>query len=160
MFTDCHRFILTQVFRTSWGLYLCRNISRCNLLGFGAGKDRGGSGAGLSKQNKVDLSEGCRSFASQWTHNLSGPFSMSSRLGGAMFFGGGLLLERYSPGVPADNNHVERMIRPNVIFRKISFQNMSRKRANTHDVLMSLLQSLRLQGRTPVTDVNYYFSPH
>jgi len=54
------------------------------------------------------------------------------------------------PGVPADNNHAERMIRPNVIFRKISFQNMSRKGADAHEVLMSLLQSLRLQGRTAI----------
>jgi len=54
------------------------------------------------------------------------------------------------PGVPSDNNHCERMIRPNVIFRKISFQNMSRKGADAHEVLMSTLQSLRLQGKTPV----------
>ena len=54
------------------------------------------------------------------------------------------------PGVSPNNNHAERMIRPNVIFRKISFQNMSRKGADAHEVLMSLLQSLRLQGRTPI----------
>ena len=38
------------------------------------------------------------------------------------------------------------MIRPNVIFRKISFQNMSVKGARAHEVLMSLLQTLRLQN--------------
>jgi len=53
------------------------------------------------------------------------------------------------PGVPSDNNFCERMIRPNVIFRKISFQNMSRRGADAHEVLMSVLQSLRLQARTP-----------
>jgi len=52
------------------------------------------------------------------------------------------------PGVPSDNNHCERMIRPNVIFRKISFQNMSSKGAHAHEVLMSLLQTLRLQKRS------------
>ncbi len=50
------------------------------------------------------------------------------------------------PGLPSDNNHAERMIRPNVIFRKISFQNMSVKGARAHEVLMSLLQTLRLQN--------------
>lgn len=54
------------------------------------------------------------------------------------------------PGIPSDNNHAERMIRPNVIFRKISFQNMSPKGADAHEVLMSLLQTLRLQNRNLV----------
>ena len=54
------------------------------------------------------------------------------------------------PGLPQDNNHAERMIRPNVIFRKISFQNMSRKGAEAHEVLMSLLQTLRLQDKNPI----------
>ena len=54
------------------------------------------------------------------------------------------------PGLPQDNNHAERMIRPNVIFRKISFQNMSQKGADAHEVLMSLLQTLRLQDKNPI----------
>ena len=54
------------------------------------------------------------------------------------------------PGIPQDNNHAERMIRPNVIFRKISFQNMSRKGADAHEVLMSLLQTLRLQDKNVI----------
>ena len=53
------------------------------------------------------------------------------------------------PGLPSDNNHAERMIRPNVIFRKISFENMSEKGARAHEVLMSLLQTLRLQNMDP-----------
>lgn len=53
------------------------------------------------------------------------------------------------PGLPSDNNHAERMIRPNVIFRKISFQNMSEKGAHAHEVLMSLSQTLRLQNMEP-----------
>jgi transposase-like protein len=54
-------------------------------------------------------------------------------------------------GLPSDNNHAERMIRPNVIFRKISFENMSEKGARAHEVLMSLLQTLRLQKMEPST---------
>ena len=54
------------------------------------------------------------------------------------------------PGLPKDNNHAERMIRPNVIFRKISFQNMSSNGAHAHETLMSLLQTLRLQNKNPI----------
>ena len=53
-------------------------------------------------------------------------------------------------GLPKDNNHAERMIRPNVIFRKISFQNMSKNGAQAHETLMSLLQTLRLQNKNPI----------
>jgi len=54
------------------------------------------------------------------------------------------------PGLPSDNNHAERMIRPNVIFRNISFQNMSAKGARAHETSMSLLQTMRLQNRDPL----------
>lgn len=53
------------------------------------------------------------------------------------------------PGLSPHNNLAERMIRPNVIFRKISFENMSGKGALAHEVLMSLLQTLRLQKLNP-----------
>ena len=53
------------------------------------------------------------------------------------------------PDIVSDNNHAERMIRPNVILRKISFQNMSEKGAKAHEVLMSLLQTIRLQNKDP-----------
>ena len=45
-------------------------------------------------------------------------------------------------GIPPHNNLAEQMIRPNVIIRKISFQNMSSKGTFAHEVLMSLLQTL------------------
>jgi transposase len=52
--------------------------------------------------------------------------------------------------IPSDNNHAERMIRPNVIFRKISRQNMSKAGATAHEVLMSILQTLRLKKDNPI----------
>jgi transposase len=64
------------------------------------------------------------------------------------------------PGVPSDNNHCERMIRPNVIFRKISFQNMSRKGADAHEILMSVLQSLRLQKKTALPFLKLAYLKH
>lgn len=54
------------------------------------------------------------------------------------------------PGIPHDNNHAERMIRPNVIFRKISRQNMSKNGSFAHEVLMSILQTLRLQDQNTI----------
>lgn len=54
------------------------------------------------------------------------------------------------PHLPHHNNHAERMIRPNVIFRKISFENMSNKGARAHEVLMSLLQTLRLREENAI----------
>lgn len=64
------------------------------------------------------------------------------------------------PGLPSDNNHAERMIRPNVIFRKISFQNMSEKGAHAHEVLMSILQTLRLESRNAVEFLKTAYLKH
>ena len=51
------------------------------------------------------------------------------------------------PNIPSDNNHAERLIRPNVINRNRSFGNRSLRGAEAHATLMSILQSLRLQDR-------------
>ena len=51
------------------------------------------------------------------------------------------------PSVDYHNNLAERMIRPNVIIRNRSFQNRSQSGAEAHGTHMSLLQTLRLQGR-------------
>lgn len=58
-----------------------------------------------------------------------------------------LLIFLEDPEVPADNNLAERMIRPNVIIRNRSFQNRSEKGAGAHEVMMSLLHTLRLQEK-------------
>ena len=51
------------------------------------------------------------------------------------------------PGVSMDNNHAERWIRPHVIIRKRSYQSRSPTGMATHATLMSLVQTLALQGR-------------
>lgn len=51
------------------------------------------------------------------------------------------------PGVPMDNNQAERAIRPHVIIRKRSYQSRSPTGMATHASLMSLVQTLTLQGR-------------
>lgn len=54
------------------------------------------------------------------------------------------------PGVSFNNNLCERQIRPNVIIRNRSYQNRSQNGARAHEVLMSLIQTLRLQKYSPV----------
>lgn len=65
-----------------------------------------------------------------------------------------------TPGVPPDNNHAERMIRPAVIIRKNSLCNRSEQGAATQAVLMSIYRTLKLRGldatRTLVEGLQHY----
>lgn len=64
------------------------------------------------------------------------------------------------PGVAYENNLCERMIRQNVIMRNRSYQNRSEKGAKAHEVLMSLLQTMRLQNRNPIKFLREAFLAH
>jgi transposase len=52
--------------------------------------------------------------------------------------------------VSPDNNYAERMIRPCVIFRKITGGFRSKTGATNHDVLMSLTQTAHINGKDPL----------
>ena len=52
-------------------------------------------------------------------------------------------------GVPADNNHAERQIRPAVLMRKTSYANGSDTGAETQAILMSVFRTLKLRGINP-----------
>ncbi len=52
-----------------------------------------------------------------------------------------------SPAIPADNNRVERELRPLVIARKISFGSQSEQGAQTREILMSVLHTMRKRTR-------------
>ena len=54
------------------------------------------------------------------------------------------------PEISAHNNFVERLLRGNVIMRKITFGNRSEKGILNHEVLMSLIQTARLQKLNPL----------
>jgi transposase len=54
-----------------------------------------------------------------------------------------------TPGVPPDNNHGERQIRPAVIIRKNSLCNRSEPGAATQAILMSIYRTLKLRGVDP-----------
>jgi hypothetical protein len=56
-------------------------------------------------------------------------------------------------GVPSDNNHGEREIRPAVIMRKNSQANGSREGAFTQAVLMSIFRTLKRRGHDPIQTV-------
>jgi transposase len=53
-------------------------------------------------------------------------------------------------GVPADNNHAEREIRPAVLMRKASQGNRSERGAHTRAVLMTLYRTLKKRGLEPL----------
>lgn len=53
-------------------------------------------------------------------------------------------------GIPSHNNLVERCLRPNVIMRKMTFGNRSVKGERNHEVIMSLIQTARLQNLNPM----------
>lgn len=52
-----------------------------------------------------------------------------------------------NPALDWHNNFAERMIRPNVIYRNRSFGNRSDRGAKAHGTMMSIIQTLRLQGK-------------
>ena len=55
----------------------------------------------------------------------------------------------FHPGLPSHNNFAERMIRPSVILRKISFGHRSDNGVQNHNVLMSLQQTAQLNHKDP-----------
>ena len=58
-----------------------------------------------------------------------------------------------TPGVPSDNNHGERQIRPAVIIRKNSLCNRSDQGAATQAILMSIYRTLKLCGLDPTQTI-------
>jgi len=56
----------------------------------------------------------------------------------------------YEKDIDFHNNHAEQQIRPDVILRKITFGNRSLKGAKVHDVLMSILQTAKLNRLDPI----------
>jgi transposase len=56
-------------------------------------------------------------------------------------------------GVPFDNNHAERTIRPAVIIRKNSYGNRSEQGADCQAVLMSIFRTLRQRGHDPIRTI-------
>ena len=56
-------------------------------------------------------------------------------------------------GVPFENNHAERSIRPAVIIRKNSYGNRSEQGADCQAVLMSIFRTLKQRGHDPIRTV-------
>lgn len=61
-----------------------------------------------------------------------------------------LLTFLYKKNVDFHNNHAEQQIRPDVIFRKVTFGNRSEKGVLNHNVIMSILQTAKLNGVDPL----------
>lgn len=56
----------------------------------------------------------------------------------------------YVKDIDPNNNHAEQQIRPDVIFRKITFGNRSYNGAENHSVIMSIIQTMKLNGIEPI----------
>ena len=63
---------------------------------------------------------------------------------------GEILTFLYIKDVDPHNNHAEQQIRPDVIFRKITFGNRSISGAENHSVLMTILQTAKLNNMDPI----------
>lgn len=55
----------------------------------------------------------------------------------------------FHPWVDSNNNFVERMLRPNVIMRKLTYGNRSERGLKNHAVIMTLLQTAKLNNYRP-----------
>jgi hypothetical protein len=56
----------------------------------------------------------------------------------------------YEKNIDYHNNHAEQQIRPDVIFRKITFGNRSYAGAQNHSIIMSILQTAKLNSIDPI----------
>lgn len=63
---------------------------------------------------------------------------------------GEILTFLYIKDIDPHNNHAEQQIRPDVIFRKITFGNRSISGAENHSVLMTILQTAKLNNMDPL----------
>ena len=64
------------------------------------------------------------------------------------------------PSLAWNNNLAERMIRLNVIYRNRSFGNRSDRGAEAHGTIMSIMQTLRLQGKNVSENIRTAFLKH
>jgi hypothetical protein len=71
-----------------------------------------------------------------------------------------LLTFLYEKDIDFHNNHAEQQIRPDVIFRKITFGNRSDKGVQNHNVLMSILQTAKLNNLDPIKTLERILLPN
>jgi hypothetical protein len=72
---------------------------------------------------------------------------------------GELLTFLYEKNIDYHNNHAEQQIRPDVIFRKITFGNRSLVGAQNHSVLMTILQTAKLNNMDPIATLEKILLP-
>jgi len=65
----------------------------------------------------------------------------------------------YVKDIDPHNNHAEQQIRPDVIFRKITFGNRSLIGAENHSVLMTILQTAKLNNLDPIDTLEKILLP-
>ena len=89
---------------------------------------------------REELVDSLKDFS--FPHPLKGPLvTLSKRL---KKHKDSLFTFLYYMDVPSHNNHAEQQIRPDVLFRKITFGNRSPKGIANHSILQSIIQTARL----------------
>jgi len=89
---------------------------------------------------RKELVDSLKDFS--FPHPLKGPLlTLSKRLAKHK---DNLFTFLYYEDVPSHNNHAEQQIRPDVLFRKITFGNRSPKGIANHSILQSIIQTARL----------------
>ena len=63
------------------------------------------------------------------------------------------------PGMDCHNNRAERQLRPVVLFRKVSFGNRTDEGAERYSALATVVETARLQGRSPVEFLRTLIAP-
>ncbi len=100
----------------------------------------------ISKKDYVagrkELEDCLKDFS--FPHPLKGPLlTLSKRLAK---YKDNLFTFLYYEDVPSHNNHAEQQIRPDVLFRKITFGNRSQRGIANHSILQSIIQTARLNN--------------
>ena len=91
---------------------------------------------------REELVESLKDFS--FPNPLKGPLlTLSKRLAK---YKDSLFTFLYYMDVPSHNNHAEQQIRPDVLFRKITFGNRIPKGIANHSILQSIIQTARLNG--------------
>jgi transposase len=72
---------------------------------------------------------------------------------------GEILTFLYIKDIDPHNNHAEQQIRPDVIFRKITFGNRSAAGAENHGVLSTILQTAKLNGMEQIATLEKILLP-
>jgi len=130
-------------------MYLKNSIVRCVSFPFGDCQN----GSCLERRERLDVRLTALVEDVETTHASSANANVKRLVKRLRSHNGHLFTFLDHDGVPSDNNHAEREIRPAVIMRKNILCNQSEKGAQTQAVLMTVFRTLRKRGLDPMAEI-------